>query len=51
MDKYGCGNCGHTWYDNEEPTKCPKCKAWDINTILVCEDCGLEDAKEDFPFH
>lgn len=51
MDKYGCGNCGHTWYDNEEPTKCPKCKDWDIYPILVCEDCGLEDAKEDFPFH
>lgn len=51
MDKYGCGNCGHTWYDNEEPTKCPKCKDWDIYPILVCEDCGLEDAKEDFPYN
>lgn len=51
MDKYGCSNCGHTWYDNEEPTKCPKCKNWDIYPILVCEDCGLEDAKEDFPYN
>lgn len=51
MDKYGCSNCGHTWYDNEEPTKCPKCKDWDIYPILVCEDCGLEDAKEDFPYN
>lgn len=51
MNKYGCGNCGHTWYDNEEPTKCPKCKDWDIYPILVCEDCGLEDAKEDFPYN
>lgn len=51
MNKYGCGNCGHTWYDNEEPTKCPKCKDWDIYPILVCDDCGLEDAKEDFPYN
>lgn len=51
MNKYGCGNCGHTWYDNEEPTKCPKCKDWDIYPILVCEDCGCEDAEEDFPHH
>lgn len=51
MDKYGCGNCGHTWYDNEEPTKCPKCKDWDIYPVLVCDDCGLEDAKEDFPYN
>lgn len=50
MIKWWCECCKHEWYSEEEPTKCPKCKSNELHKILACEECGIEEIEEDFPY-